>query len=221
MLFQEQVFVFTAQCHDLGHVDLIVGGQHGGGVLRFFQAARDGLAQARHLHAFFARCLIGSHRCTRWCGLNDGGGWGCQCFQNIFFHHAAIFAGALHVRKVVFCHQLFRGWGIFDVFGCRCRCLRCCWCGGGCGGRWACCAVCGHDGQFAACFYGCAFFGHDLRHHTRGGCRDFDADFVGFKFTQHFVGFKRFARFFEPCGHGRFRHGFAQCWNHDVHFGSS
>ena len=54
VLFQKQVFVFVAQRHHLGHVDLVIGGQHRGGVLAVFQAARDGLAQAGHFHPFFA-----------------------------------------------------------------------------------------------------------------------------------------------------------------------
>ena len=65
VLFEEQIFVFVAQGHHLGHVDLVVGGQHGGGVLAVFQTARDGLAQAGHFHALFAGGLIGGNGCTR------------------------------------------------------------------------------------------------------------------------------------------------------------
>ena len=37
------------------HVHLVEGGEHGGGRLRFLEAARDGLAQLGHAHALFAR----------------------------------------------------------------------------------------------------------------------------------------------------------------------
>ena len=53
------------------HVDLVEGRQHGGGVLRVLEAARDGLAQPRHLHALLARGIVGGRRRAR---LHGGGG---------------------------------------------------------------------------------------------------------------------------------------------------
>ena len=47
------------------HVHLVEGGQHGGGVLRFLQAARDGLAQPGHLHALLARASSAGRRRAR------------------------------------------------------------------------------------------------------------------------------------------------------------
>ena len=58
MLLLENILVAGTQAHDLGHVDLVEGRQHGGGILRFLEAARDGLAQLRHFHALFARRII-------------------------------------------------------------------------------------------------------------------------------------------------------------------
>ncbi len=54
MLLLERLFEPRPQRHDLAHVDLVEGRQHGGGVLRFLEAARDGLAQPRHAHALLA-----------------------------------------------------------------------------------------------------------------------------------------------------------------------
>ena len=59
VLLLEQVLVFAAQGHDRGHVDLVIGRQHGGGVLRVLQAPGDGLAQAGHLDPFLARGILG------------------------------------------------------------------------------------------------------------------------------------------------------------------
>ena len=55
VLLLEHVLVLAAQVHHRAHVHVVERGQHGGGVLGVLQAARDGLAQLRHLHALFAR----------------------------------------------------------------------------------------------------------------------------------------------------------------------
>ena len=52
--FLKLVLVRLAQLHDGGHVHFVEGGQHGGGVLGLLEPPRDGLAQARHLHALLA-----------------------------------------------------------------------------------------------------------------------------------------------------------------------
>ena len=46
VLLFEAVLVFGAQRHDVAHVDFVEGRELGGGVLRFLEAQRDGLAQA-------------------------------------------------------------------------------------------------------------------------------------------------------------------------------
>ena len=71
MLLLEQIAVLAAQRHDMAHVDLVEGRQHGGGVLRVLQPARDGLAQPRHAHALLARGVVGRRRRA---DLNRGGG---------------------------------------------------------------------------------------------------------------------------------------------------
>ena len=62
VLLLEDVLVAGAQRHHFAHVDLVEGRQHRGGVLRFLEAARDGLAQLRHPHALFARRVVGGRR---------------------------------------------------------------------------------------------------------------------------------------------------------------
>ena len=54
VLLLESVAVLGADRHDGAHVHLVEGGEHGGGVLRFLEADRDGAAQARHPHALLA-----------------------------------------------------------------------------------------------------------------------------------------------------------------------
>ena len=59
----EAVPMGLPQGHDLGHVHLVEGGEHGGGVLRLApEAAGDGLAQARHLHLLLARGPVAARR---------------------------------------------------------------------------------------------------------------------------------------------------------------
>ena len=58
----EQHLVFVAQLHHCAHVDVVERRQDGGGVLRVLEALRDGLAQPRHAHAFFARRVVGRRR---------------------------------------------------------------------------------------------------------------------------------------------------------------
>ena len=53
MLFFKHIFELIAHGHYFCHVHFIESRQHGSGVLRIFQSARDGLAKPRHLHAFF------------------------------------------------------------------------------------------------------------------------------------------------------------------------
>src|SRR3954468_11526206 len=57
-LLLEQFLVLIAQVHHRAHIDLVEGREHGGGVLRVLEAARDGLTQARHLHALLACRVI-------------------------------------------------------------------------------------------------------------------------------------------------------------------
>ena len=102
LLLFEQVLVLVARGDDGGHVDIVEGGEQRGVVLRFLQTAGNGLAQAGHLHPFFAGGLTGGDRCT-WCGCwcRSSGGRdrdrrGCcsKSVLHVFFHDAAIAACA-------------------------------------------------------------------------------------------------------------------------------
>ncbi len=73
VLLEEQVFVLVPQGHHFGHVDLVIGRQHRGGVLAVFQTFRDGLAQTGHFDTFFPRRLICGDRCAR--GGSGRGRW--------------------------------------------------------------------------------------------------------------------------------------------------
>ena len=59
VLLLEQVAILRTQRHDMAHVDLVEGRQHGGGVLGIFQSPGDGLAEPRHAHALLARRVVG------------------------------------------------------------------------------------------------------------------------------------------------------------------
>ena len=85
------------------HVDLVEGREHGGGVLRILEAARDGLAQLGHFHAFFARSVVGrgrradgdrrQKRCLR-------GGRSRGIAEHVALEHLAALAGAGDVADV-------------------------------------------------------------------------------------------------------------------------
>src|SRR5579859_5573126 len=60
VLLLERVLVLLADRQDRGHVHLVEGGQHGGGVLGFLEPLGDALTQARHPHALLARAGAGT-----------------------------------------------------------------------------------------------------------------------------------------------------------------
>ena len=71
MLLLEQVLVLGARLDDRRHVDVVERRQQRRRVLRFLQAVRDRLAQARHLHALFV-ALAGLAPSLRGCGAGCG-----------------------------------------------------------------------------------------------------------------------------------------------------
>ena len=227
VLLLELVFVLVAQRHHLGHVDLVVGGQHRGCVLSVFQAARDGLAQTGHLDAFFAGSIVRSNRCARrfgclGCGRGRGGRRNSAC--HVFFHGATVTARTLNLIAADACfgHGFLGGGRIFDVRTARAcgwcavlcvACGRCGLFGGRCGGT--ACAFCDH-GKLTACFDSCAFACQNFGQGASGGRGDLNRDLVCFQFTQDFVLSDRFAFFLEPCRNGCFGHGFTQRRDHHV-----
>jgi hypothetical protein len=119
VLLLELVLVGVPERHDLGHVHLVVGGQHRGGVLRVLQAPGDGLAQAGHLHPFLALRILGGDRRARGGGGRRAAAAGrgrCRA-QHVFLHDAPVAAGALNAGGIeaLFGHQLFRRRRVGDV----------------------------------------------------------------------------------------------------------
>ena len=213
----ELVFVLVPQSHHFGHVHLVVGGEHGGGVLRLFQAARDGLAQLGHFYAFFAGSVC----------LGARSGWSrsrCRSFgcvesvQNVLFHHATVFARASNRASghVVFCHQFLCGGCVLNIFASRCG-------SGGSGSRSRSSRFRSRSGTFAfvdVCkesvnTNGVAFVCDDIAHHASSRRRHFDGDLIGFQLAQHFVNGDRITWFLEPSCDGGFGDAFAQSGHAD------
>ncbi|MPL74173.1 hypothetical protein SDC9_19983 [bioreactor metagenome] len=225
VLLLERVLVLVAQRHDRGHVDLVIGRQHRGGVLRILQAAGDGGAQARHLHPFLAGGVVRRDRGARRRGRGgrdrdgrSGGSLGGSG-GDVFLHDPAVAAGAGDLRggEAGFGHRLLRGGRILDVLAggrggrgggsSRGR-------GGGSGDRTG--GAFGHDGELRRGGDGRALGGDDLGQHAGDGRGNLDRDLVGFKLAQHLVLRDRVAHFLEPGGNRGFRHALAQGGHHHV-----
>ncbi len=88
----EGVLVTFAQRHHARHVDVVERRQHGGGVLGLLQTARDGLAQAGHLHPFLA--LVDRAGARRSGGRSRSVGAGFQGGERVALGHAAVLAAA-------------------------------------------------------------------------------------------------------------------------------
>ncbi len=97
MLLLETFLVFRARGHDGGHVRLVERRQHGGAVLRFLEAARDGLAKARHAHALFAGA---DHARRRWRRGRRHGGARFKRGERVRLGDAPLPAGAGDVFEV-------------------------------------------------------------------------------------------------------------------------
>ena len=228
MLLLEHVLVLRAHRHDVGHVDLVEGRQHRRGVLHVLQPPRDGLAQPRHLHALFARGIVGGRRRAHLHGsgrLIDRGRRGRRLLdrgQHVALGDAAILAGAGN------------GGGIDAAFGgefsnrrrqrrIRRRGLRSRSRrgggsgrgGGGLGGRGG--AACAPPARAVVDLAeqradgdGLAVLGRDLAEHAGGRRRDFDGDLVGLELDQRLVHRDGVAGLLEPAADGGFRHGLAE-----------
>ena len=219
VLFLELVLVGVAHLHDAGHVDLVVGRQHRGSVLRVLQAFGDGGAQAGHLDALFPGGIVSRDRRARDRDRSlrhDHRSGTAGGFGDIFLHDAAIAARASDLirRQPGFGHRFPGGGGVFDVLGGRCRNGGRCR-GGGCGfGRR--CGPFDHDGEPGVGGDGGALGGEDLCQNTGHRAGNLDRDLVGFQFTQHLVLFHRIAGLFEPGRNGGFGDTFAQGGHHYV-----
>ena len=84
MLLLEQVLVGLARLDHRGHVDVVEGGQHRRGVLRFLEAPGDRLAQAGHLDPLFlASPLAGCRAAGCGAGRAARGGAGASARRRL------------------------------------------------------------------------------------------------------------------------------------------
>ena len=240
MLLLEAFLVFAAQRHDVAHIDFVEGRQLGGGVLRFLQAQRDGLAQTAHGHALFARFVGARSGRQRRRARRALLGARFERGQHVAFGDAAVFAGchdAGRIEPAFFRNTPYRGHhrrggnGSNSNRWSRCGLL----CGGWCGGcrfgrrfadhgfgivgqdrRGFARFAFGDGAQNAADLNRVAGFDGDLFDGTVGGGGHFHRHLVGLQFQQRLVAMHRIAFFLEPARDGRFGNGFAHRRNFDL-----
>src|SRR5690606_41346181 len=123
VLLLEGVLVFVPERHDPANVHLVVGGQHGRGVLRILEAPGDGGAKTRHLHPLLARRVLGRDRGPGGRGRGGrgrrdrGGRCGGGRLRHVFLHDPSVAAGArdLGGGEAGLGHRLPGRGGIFHV----------------------------------------------------------------------------------------------------------
>ena len=230
MRLEEGVLVLAAQRHDRTHVHLVVGGQHGGGLLSLHQALGDGLTQAAHRHA-----LLGTLAFDR----RGGSGLGCRGGRfggllrrtvldrllNVFLQNATAFAGTFDLAhvEIVFRNELACSrrqnlaidLGIFFTIGGRRLVLVT---GGLSGSAAITSAICtfGEGRQQSLGLDDFAFLNLDFGKRAVSRSDHFQHDLVGLDFGQHLVTLDRFADFLVPAGDGAFLHGFREARRLDV-----
>ena len=240
MLLLEQVLVAVARLDHGRHVDIVEGGQQRGGFLRLLEAAGDGLAQARHLHALGAALAGGGERRAI---RRGGGGSGCirprlarlGGGQDVFLGQAPVLAGAAHRGRVdaMLQHRAaHRGReGERGVGGFR----RCrgggrgsgCRCGRGCRRRWRRLLHLPHfrraggrhvgldQRDHRADFHRVADGRLVLAHDAGDGGRHFHRDLVGLEAGDGLVELHRIARLLEPFADGGFGDRFTESGDFD------
>ena len=230
MALLEQILVLGAHRHDRAHVDLVVGREHRGGVLRVLQPPRDGLAQPRHLHAFFARGVVGGRGRAHLhggCGLRNG----CRRRRGALDrrHHVALgdaavlagpfdlggvrsgFGGDLAYRRRE--RRIRRGdLGRRRRSGCRSGlgfglCLGGRFCGSGFRGR---ARTLLDAAEQRADRDRLAVLRRDIAERARSGRRHLDRHLVGFELDQRLVDRDRVTRLLEPFADGGLGDGFAE-----------
>ena len=103
VLLLEGVAIVAAKLHYAAHIHVVERGEHGGAVLRLLESLGDGLAEPRHAHALFARCIVLGHGRTRrwwnlWLALAREQRLGGLC-RNVLFQHLAAAARAFHFSR--------------------------------------------------------------------------------------------------------------------------
>ena len=215
MLLLEDILVAGAQGHDLAHVDLVEGRQHGGGVLGVLEAARDGLAQLGHAHALFKRAVIGRGRRASDDGRQRRGGGDHGASSHSGEHVALQHLTALARASDVVGRQVVVGG---DLGGCGSRRHR----GGsglgrrrsnGSGGNGSRRSASPASGDLAEQGAGgdrLAILGDDFREHAGRGRVDFNGDLVGLELDQGLVRLHHIAGLLVPAADGGLGDGFAQ-----------
>ena len=248
MLLLEQLLVLVAQLHHRAHVDLVEGREHGGGVLRLLEPARDGLAQPRHLHALFARGVIRRRRARAPARQRPAAatGVGAAAARSIAASMSPLVTrpslpepGTVDASIPVSAASLrtdgasrASSGGFDDGFRTRPRLLF-----GRVDGR-------GRVGLLVrppqrrgrglagrACAFldlseqradgdRLAVLGRDVAEHAGGGRRHLDRHLVGLELDQRLVDRDRIARLLEPLADGRLGHGFAERGHADFSHGA-
>ena len=230
MLLLEQVLVLVAQRHDRAHVDLVEGREHGGGVLRVLQPARDGLAQPRHLHALFARRRRRRGDGARICAVGTGRGRGRRPRSIAASMSPLVTRPSLPLPGTVegsmpLSAAILRTDGRDRRFGAalagaaRASAPRPAWPAAAARRlpRASAAAAPSRDlAEQRADRDGLAVLDRDLGEHAGGRRRHFERDLVGFQLDQRLVDRDGFARLLEPFADGRFGDRFAKRGDADV-----
>ena len=237
MLLLEHVLVLRAHRHDVAHVDLVEGREHRRRVLHVLEPARDGLAQPRHLHALFARGIVGRRGAAHLDGggrLIDRGrrrGRLLDRGQHVALGDAAILAGAGNGGGIdaalggEFAHRRrqrrVRGRSLRSRAQVRRQPAR------PRGPRpwrarrraWRQRRAVSDLAEQRADGNGLAVLGGDLAEHAGGRRRDLDGDLVGLELDQRLVHRHGVAGLLEPAADGGLRHGLAERRNANVSHG--
>ena len=205
VLLLEDLAVLLAQIHDGLHVDLVEGGQHGGGVFRFQQTLGDALAQTGHRHPLLAATGQRGNRRDRRSSHRSGCGRLAQRLDvgfHIILGDATALAGAgqLGHVDVVLANQTTHGGAqaIGAIIGNRF-------------GRLLLGLFTGHGsrldgGDQLAGEDGCPLCLQDVAQHASLRCRHFQHHLVGFDVDQHFITGNQITRLLVPGGNGGIRH---------------
>ena len=211
---EEGVLVLSAQVHHRAHVHLVVGGEHGGGLLGFDQALGDGLAQTAHRHALLGTLAFGdrgsgSRRGGTGRGLGLLGAAFLDGLLDVFFQHTTTLTGAFdlaHVQVVLGDHLACRRGEnlVADLLVCALvvaalialallaafavAASRC--------GVTA--SAFGEACQHGFGFYLSAFLGLDLGESAVSRSNHLEHDLVGLDIDQHFVALDRFTDLLVP-----------------------
>ena len=211
-----------------GHVHLVVGGEHGGGVLRLLEPAGDGLAQAGHLHPLLAGGVLGERpasagsrraRAPARARARRRVGASARSTSSFMIRPSRPVPSTCGGVEAAVGHQLVGRGGVLDVAR-RGRGRRRVG-GGGAGGGdrrrpSAGGAAAGDAAELAAGLHGGAVLGVDLGERAAGGRGHLDRDLVGLELAEHLVLGDRVADLLEPGRDRRLGDALAEGRDHDL-----